>query len=505
MGIIARLTAAPAPKKTPPVRRGFAGAAISRLTYSLTQSSQSVNADLDNALVILRARSRSLCTNNEYGKRFLSLVKTNVVGPKGPTLQVRRFDRNGRLDKQMNDAVETHWARWARRCDVTGRLSLPMLLRIAVAAAARDGESLILPVRSREYRYGFALQILEADRLDESLNRVEPNGNVIRQGVELDSRSRPVAYWLWESHPGENFNYRGARRHIRVPAEDVLHVFLPERAEQVRGYPWLHAVLMRASMLAGYEEAALVAARVGASKMGAFVRKTEESAGSPLEMVADGRGRDGSLQMTAEPGEFMDLTDLPGVSLETWDPQYPHENYESFVKQCLRALAAGLDVATHNLSGDITEVNYSSARVGELAERDIWVALQDWLIDSCLFPIYAEWLSVGLLREEITFFNRTPIPERFYQDILDNSRFQGRRWAWVDPQKEAAAARELINARLVSRTEIAASQGREWEDVADELAMEERILKEQGLSGAPSSAPARPQPQPNEGEGNNGE
>jgi len=52
-----------------------------------------------------------------------------------------------------------------------------------------------------------------------------------------------------------------------VPASDVFHLFVPERAEQLRGYTWLHAVLMRAQMLQGYEEAALVAARVGATRL----------------------------------------------------------------------------------------------------------------------------------------------------------------------------------------------------------------------------------------------
>lgn len=472
--------------------RVFSSAAVGRLTASLSQASGAVNADLDNALVILRSRARSLCANNEYGRRFLSLVAINVVGPRGPTLQVRRVDGKKRLDKPMNDAVETHWALWCKHCDITGKLSLAMLLRIAIKSVARDGEVLVRIVRGRQYSYGIALQILEADRLDETINRVEPNGNVTRMGVEMDAASRPVALWIFSRHPGENWQ-RQARKAERVQAEDVYHLFNPERAEQVRGYTWLHAVLMRASMLAGYEEAAIVAARVGAAKMGVFTRDADVPSGDGLGGLADGRDANtGALQMSAEAGEFLDLTNMPGVNLATWDPDYPHENFESFVKQCLRGWASGVDVATHNLSGDMTEVNYSSARIAEQSERDSWIAVQDWLIGSFCEPVFSEWLNLGMLKGEITFLNGTPVPMSFWREIVNTSRFQGRRWEWVDPLNQAEASRELISSGLSSRTEIAASQGREFEDIVEELSQERVLLESAGLWTEPEKRPSRP-------------
>jgi lambda family phage portal protein len=493
MGIIHRLVSPPA---AVPARaqRTFTAASVNRLTFSLGQSSQSVNADLDNALVILRSRARHLCANNEYGRRFLSLVANNVVGPRGPTLQVRRLDMKGNLDKPINDAVETHWSRWSKRCDVTGKLSLSNLLRIAIKAAARDGESLVRVVRGKDYPYGFALQLLEADRLNEAINRYTETGSVVRMGVELNGYQKPLAYHLFTRHPGENYANQ-PRQTERVPATDLRHVFLPERAEQVRGYTWLHAVLKRANMIDGYEEAAIVAARVGASKMGVFTRKDPDAPAPSMEGLADGKDANtGALQMSAEAGEFVDLTGMPGVDLSSWDPDYPHENFESFLKQCMRGFAAGLDVAAHNLSGNMTDVNYSSARIAELAERDIWVTLQDWLINTVLEPIYQEWLNVALLRGSITFNSGKSVPERLYSDIVNATRFQGRRWAWVDPLKDAQASREMIDAGLTSRTEIAASQGREFEDIVEELGQEKTLLQQAGIDTNAKPKPKEPPP-----------
>ena len=56
----------------------------------------------------------------------------------------------------------------------------------------------------------------------------------------------------------------------RVAAEDVIHLYRPGRPEQHRALPWMHPVMTGLKMLAGFEESSLVAARVGAAKMGFF-------------------------------------------------------------------------------------------------------------------------------------------------------------------------------------------------------------------------------------------
>ncbi len=327
----ARLAAAWRAWRAPPAPaaagRSFDGAVTSRLTASFGGYSGALNADLDSALVILRARARKLCANHEYGRRFLSMVATNIVGAAGPTLQVRaadyRADGTAVLDRAANDTIERHWYRWGKDCDLAGRMALPQLLRVVVKAVARDGEAVLRKVRGRQFAYGLKLQLLEADRIDETLNQRLQSGNVVRMGVEIDSAGRAQALWLHTTHPGENVVLRGQKYVERVPMEDLYHLYVPERAEQVRGYSWMHAVLLRSQMLHGYEEAAVIAARVGAAKMGVFSRK-EDGAAPGLTKVADGQDElTGKLHINAEPGEFLELPD--GYSLDSWDPQTSSE------------------------------------------------------------------------------------------------------------------------------------------------------------------------------------
>src|SRR5690606_12986842 len=148
-----------------------------------------------------------------------------------------------------------------------------------------------------------------------------------------------------------------------------------------------------------------------------------------LNSIADAKdSATGALQMNAEPGEFVELP--VGYELQSWDPEYPHANFESFLQACLRGLSTGLDVATHNLSGDMTDVNYSSARIAELAEREVWTILQSWLIDSLVMPIYADWLAAALTRGDITFeTSGNALPMDRFNKFINVSRFQGRRWS----------------------------------------------------------------------------
>jgi capsid protein len=85
----------------------------------------SANADLRRDLRNLRALSRHLA-NNEYAKRFLGLLKNNVVGPTGIRLQAMPLDDDGKVDRADAKYIETAWKDFCRAGipTVDGRLSM---------------------------------------------------------------------------------------------------------------------------------------------------------------------------------------------------------------------------------------------------------------------------------------------------------------------------------------------------------------------------------------------
>lgn len=470
---------------------GYAAAEMSRLTASLRAESEFINTTLRWQLRTLRARSRQLAQNNPFAKRFVKMVVNNVGGACPFRLQAKVKFNSGELDTSANRKIEQGWEYWGRkgRCELTGRWSWNAVQRLLIANLAVDGELLVRKFRGPEYD-GFKLQILDVDRLDEQKNATLPNGGAIHMGIEIDAQSRPVAYHLLKRKPSQwSTGYGYTRETERIPADEIEHVFVPEFAEQIRGVPWMYAAMLNLVHLGAFEEAAVIAARVGAAQMG-FIQSPDggqtlanmASPGPQANGTTALGGERGNPQIQAEPASFPMLP--PGYEVQSWSPKYPDAAVEPFVKAILRGIAVGVDVAYHNVSGDMEGVNYSSARIAELDERDAWMTIQSFLAEHLHQPIYDGWLPMAALTGALPF---DPLRLDKYRAVY----WQARRWGWVDPEKEVNAAVKAIDARLKSRTRVIAEGGDDIEDVFDEFAEEERLAKKKGVAlPAPAAAQA---------------
>jgi len=473
----------------------YAAAQLSRLTASWSSFSLSANEEIFRSLRSLRARSRELARNDAHAKRFLQMVENNVVGPNGIALQNRamdyRRDASGAMvpvpDRAANAIIEREWARWGKRgiCEITGRLSFAAFQRLYIRTVARDGEVLIRRLSgTRHAPHGYALQFLDTDRLDDQYNDDLPGGNKIRMGVELSPEGRAVAYHVLNRHPGDFRNaLSGVADRERIPAGEIIHDFLADRPEQVRGIPWMHAAMLRLKMLGAGEEAAVIAFRIGASKMGFY----ESPDGDPGPMGTDKDPATGEVYDDVEPGHIGMLP--PGYKFSSFDPNYPDAAYDPFVKACLRGVASGLGVSYNSLASDLEGVNYSSIRQGVLDERDAWMTLQAWMADGFLETVYGDWI------ERLLLSGATSLPASKIDKFAQPS-WQPRRWAWVDPLKDVKANIDAINNGLKSRRQVIAEMGGDIEDVFADLAAEEQLADELGITLGPAALPAPPDNDP---------
>lgn len=458
-------------------KRSFSGAQISRLTSSWTTTPKPIDTDIRNGLRILRARSREQSINNDYVRRFLNLTKSNVIGPNGIVLQARSMDEDGTLDTMANNAIEEAWNDWGDFGipDVTGCMSWLDIQKLFIETIAKDGEVLILIHKNwSQNAYRFALEFVDVECLDIEFNTELKNGNVIRMGVEFNRYRRPVAYHLITTSPtAEHYEHNG-KKYQRIPADRVIHRYLPESVWQSRGFPWLASALMRMNMLNAYEEAELVAARVASAKMGFF----EQAEGG--EYAGEETDTDGNFITDAEPGTFEVLPQ--GVSFKSWEPNHPTTAFGDFVKVILRGISSGLGVSYFSLANDLEGVNYSSGRLGTLEDREAWKALQNWMITSFCKPIYQQWLDNALLAGAIKVAGKAPSSQKY--DKFKRVSWQPRRWAWVDPQKDMNAAKTAIEANIRSTSDVIREQGRDPEEVWQEIAQERKRWKELNIEPA---------------------
>lgn len=472
----AALTPPPAAYRRPiPRKRRIEAGEVSRLTESWKPTNQPADDEIRKSLDRIRARSRDLAYNNEYAKKYLQMVQTHIVGPGGFTLQALAADARV-PDRLARDAIELAFWQWTLPgvCEATGRHNFADFTRLVVETVARDGEAILLRRRGAANAFGYELKLLEIDRLPVEYNETLKNGHTVSMGVELNPDGRAVAYWLnLGSLSSGSFT-----KLTRLDASEVLHIYRPMRAEQHRGLPWMTPVMSGLKMLAGYEEAAIVAARVGAAKMGFYT-----SADGAVDPLADEQV-DGEFYQDAEAGAFAVLP--PGYDFKSWDPDYPHQGYKDFVQARLRSIASGLGIAYHTLANDLADVNYSSARAGTLEERDNWIVQQNWLIASFLRPVYLDWLAEALKKRAILMPNGSALPPAKI-DKFAAHEWQGRRWTWVDPLKDIEASVLAIKNGLASPQAIAAQQGLDLQDVIDAIAAANTMATEQGL--APYAAP----------------
>jgi lambda family phage portal protein len=454
-------------------RSGFYSNNVDRLLSGWTTQSASVDSYLKHQLHSLRARSRDLVRTNPYGKKAVMVLRKNVVGADGIGVHTATTLGSGnkvKLDKVANDAIDAAWKDWCENeCDFEEQMSFLDFQDLCITTAPQDGEFIVRIHEGRESgKYGMQLSFIDSELLDVAKNEQRTDGSSIRLGVERDSNGKITRYHF--KHLGIEGNYNSGDGYT-VEARYIIHCFVRDYANQSRGIPWFHASLEEVKALDSYDEAAITAARWGASKMA--VLSSDDSIDDSYSGETDAMGN--SLE-SVEAGA---IWDIGGRKLESFDPKYPHEMYAAFKKSNLRAVSTGWDISYATIANDLEDVNYSSIRAGVLDERDGYKKLQNWFIRSFIKKVRNRWIANAILNNSIKINGKNLFKSA---DEYLPARYQPRRWQWVDPAKDSKAAVEAINNKLKSRSQIIRESGDNPDDVFAEIAAENEKLAALGIS-----------------------
>ena len=450
MGLRTRLFKAMGFEPVKPQRRAYQGARISRLTADWVTSSTSADSEIKGSFKLLRNRARQLCRDNDYARQALRAIQNNVVGQGIRHQGQVRMQRGGKLDEAINEQIHDAWEKWGNknRCDVSGILGFHDIERLAVRSLAESGEVFIRMIKRPfgDSKVPFALQVLEADYLIDDEMPTTSSGNFVRLGIEVDQYLRPVAYHFYATHPGDISAGlpRTNQKRIRVPADEIIHLFLAERPGQSRGITWFASTLMRLHMLQGYEEAEVVRARASSALMG-FITSPEG------ELTAD-EVYEGERVQDFQPGVFRYLD--PGQSVTVPDLNAPDGQLEPFTRSMLRAVAAGVGVSFESISKNFSESNYSSSRLSLLEERDTYRVLQRYIIENFHQEVFNCWLDMAVLGGELSLPGYETNPDRYRA-----SKWQPRSWEWVDPLREVDAYKTAVRCGFKTLAQVITEQG----------------------------------------------
>lgn len=452
------------------LQRSFDAGNLDRLNSSWTSTPLSIDQVIRDLRVRLVARARDQYRRNDYVKGFVSLLQNNVVGPEGFELQSRPRYPDGTLDTTASRAIEDAWKAFAApgACDFQGQLSLLDMQRLYIAAMCTDGEPIVRFHMGPDVGpHGIALELIDSLLVPTYLNRDLGDGFRIRAGIQYDRRGRRTAYYIRTAEDRDGLLWHEGNKFEPVPANLILHDFLPTEIGQKRGLPWVATSLNRLKHIDGYIEAAQTAARIGAAKVAWIKSNDGEYDGSV------GADRDGAPTMTAEPGEFGLLR--ADEELVDWDPTYPSGEFSDFVKRCLQGICAGLGLQYSAVSKDHGDENYSSMMAGRIEDRDVYEALQKRMALHFVGPIFDRWLRIALTGGHIAV-GETAMPFARYEKFRAVT-WRTKRWRSIDPVKDATARQIDRHNGVASLSQQIRDTGEDPDEVIDEIARDQATLE----------------------------
>jgi lambda family phage portal protein len=413
----------------------------------------------------VRSRARYFYANNPWAASGIAALAVALVGAGiMPASKLQNADAK----KQAN----THFARWSRRADADGLTDFSGLQTAIATALAVDGESFVQIIPTTE---GPKLRLIPAEMVDPAYTMELANGARIVAGVEFDATGRRVAYHVSPVRPTDT--YSNYAQPVRVSADDMLHIFRPLGAGQVRGISWLAPVLLILGEFDQLSDAQLVGAKIAAMHAGFLVDTNGTATGNPY----DGTQKGSVLENGLEPGTLKYVP--PGFDIKFSTPQQASQLVE-FGKVQLRAIAAGLGVPEHLMTGDLTGANYSSLRAGLVAFRQRVEQIQfNVLVPQLLQPVWERVISFGFLSGVL------PVDAEA-SEMLEAEWYPPAQ-PWVDPMKDAQAEILLVSNGLKSRRQAVAAQGFSVDDLDAEIAADKKREESLGLSFGVQSPPAQ--------------
>lgn len=427
------------------VALSYDAASTGRTTSGWTAGSSSANAEISAGAVVARDRASSLVRNNPYGKSAVRQFATKLVGT---GIMPRSATGNTALDVRVNDLYRS----FDKQANADGRSSLSACQQLWAAAMFERGDIFL---RRRPRRMSdpqvlkFQIQTLEADYLDTS-QQMAANAGYTIDGIVFDAIGRRTGYWLWQQHPGERGLTRPNFRSVLVPSDEVAHGYLMDRPGQIRGMTSFAPVVTKLKNLDDLAEAKLFARKIEAC-FAAFVTQQESDSSPRLGPVTTANGQ---RIESLEPGMIQYLR--PDEDIKFAEPKAA-PGYSEEAKLWLHDVATGVGIPYELLTGDLTQVNYSSYRGSLLAFKDLIESIRwNCFIPNLLEPVW-NWFIESAIRQGL-------LPEGEYPVEWDCPAFD-----LLDRNEEAKA--DLAELRIGGTTwpQMVAKRGYDQEKQIAEI------------------------------------
>jgi lambda family phage portal protein len=426
-------------------KRGFEGASVSG-RFPWQQAMPAPTSESLAAAPLLHMRVAHAVANDGHVAAIVNSYTTDIVGD-GPSLQ------------HENENIVAAWNAWWSQCDAEGISSLGHFLIRLVRCFVIYGEAFVL-LRIDEESGALRLLLLPPAQIDASANEDLGAAGFVVSGIHIARNGRRLRYRVLTTAPDHPFA-TAADSHW-IDASDVAHVLDPMFAGAPRGVSLLAPVLTRSvendllmdALLKQQQCAALLSVFVSDPAGGASLGELKN--GNLIEL------RPAAVRLVA-----------PDTTVTTVTPPEANGGID-FGKHMLRSIAAGVALPAWKVSHDLSDVNFSSARMGDYSWRRRAGALQSLLVTQFLQPVFRRFVALEVAAGRLTLDLAT----------LADPVFLWPSFPPIDPLSEQQADVLALQAGLKSRAELISKYGRDPEEVLDEIAADGAAAPRLDAAGA---------------------
>lgn len=438
----------------------------------------------------LRAESWNLYRNNPYARKIVRTLETKVIG-RGLHPQSLATRADGTPHIEFRRAAARLWWSLADCLDIRGRpgrggCDLVELQKLALRSCILSGDLLTRTVTVSQAKAREAgspvrlmLHLVDASRLSPDNRSPEFNpANQFYRGIELTPAGERVAYHI--TTPPLDEQQTDSGEVARVAADSMLHLFVQEDVDQLRGVPWFASALLQFRDTGDLQYNVLKSSAMAACVvLGYRLPAGKRKFGLQSTENGDLTDADGNAITRMAPGMMINLGQ--DGELKGFSPNQPTHNVEAFIQHLLRGVGSGLPgLKSSTITGDYRNSSFSSERS---ADNDCWPemeSVQDWFATAWCQPIYELVIRQAVLSG---WFSGIVTADEFE----DRSReFLDTQWCGpvprsINPTEDAEAAKKRIANGQTSPQIECAALGRQWQDVLSDNAEWIRACQEQGL------------------------
>lgn len=416
---------------------------------------ESINTWLVEQLPTLRQRSIYESRQNGIILGMINTHADDIVGQDGPTLQVQSDD------ERYNSALEDIWREWfaapTQRTNISGAVLLKLWIRnlwkcgefLARLATIEDAEG---PVQMR-------LLPIHPRRLKTPAD-VAADANVV-MGIRFDQYGRPAQYFIEDQAAMGT----GASTLMSTPypPDLIVHEFMLEEEDQVRGVPLQATGLQSSADLRDYDDQVQDAARQIADQSALLYTEHPDAQFFAAPESAEIERR--TIRMLP-----------PGWKPFTYQATQPPVQYPDYRAE--RQLELGRPVGMPRLLVrlDASKHSWASARLDMTTYRRAVACIQAWLSGS--------EKSTGILSrlvDEVAREARFSVPD--LSNRPDNIVYQ---WTWpqiddVEPVKTQQANQIGLTAGTMTLTDVLTNRKKTLRTHIEEMRREREEFEAAGL------------------------